>query len=251
LDEFFKIFLESETDYVTAVLKNIKKIFEYQISIENEEFFHSFIKNFESFANEIRQVKLWRIQSEALSAMELILEHLHKHGNNLTQMSTNSNLTNLNSDDFSTKIFNFIKNFINFDNYQIQTVAISLLTKNLKYSFNKEEIIKYSESAFFLEKSFYKRRLYLIFFHNCLKNFSIKYIKEIGILDNIFDFFQDTSINICHLISILPDFYPLINDMSDVKFKLLNKLTDLRKNEIYINDKEIKRVAYLILMIIT
>ena len=243
LDEFFLIFLESGSEYVTAVLQNIKKIFVFQISNENEEFFISLIKNFESFTNEIHKVKLWRIQSEALTAMELIIENLYKYVNNSTTLIIpNNNVANINSDDFSTKIFNFIKLFINFDNYQIQTVAISLLTKNLKFCMNKEEIIKYSESEFFVEKRFYKRRLYLIFFHNCLKIFSINYIKEIGMLENIFDFFEDTSINICHLISILPDFYPLINEMSNVKFKLLNKLSDLRKNEKYINDREINRV---------
>ena len=217
-----------------AVIKKFQKIFENQISNDNQEFFIAIVKNFDSFSNQICQVKTWRIQSEALNAIELILENLHKHGSHY--------LHTVNSEDFSKKILNFIKYFINYDNFQIQTDAVALLTKNLKFCKDKEEILKYTDSEFFLDKSFYRRRLYLIFFQNSLKVFSINYIKEIGLLENIFEFFDDTSINICHLISMLPDFYPLINDMNEIKFKLLNKLSELRKKETYADDKEINRV---------
>lgn len=233
LEEFIKIFREKESEYVIEVIKNFGKIFENQISIDNQEFFIAIVKNFDSFCNEICQVKSWRIQSIALNAFEIILENLHKNGSHYTV------------EDFSKKILNFIKYFIHSDNFQIQTDAIALLVKNLKFCKDKEEIIKYTESEFFLDKSFYKRRLYLIFFQHSLKVFSINYIKEIGLLNNIFEFFEDNSINICNLISMLPDFYPLINDINEIKFKLLNKMTDLRKKEIYANDKEINRVNRL------
>lgn len=247
IEELFNIFKEHQIEYITAVLKNLKRIFEYQISIDNDEFFLNFIKNFDTIQNELYQIKVWRLLSDALNAIELILENLHKYMN--SNLSTSSNVNNINNnnniaEDFSAKILNFIKFFINYDNYQIQTIAIGLLAKNLKYCRNKEEIIAYTKTEFFDVKSFYKRRLYIIFFHKLLKIFSINYLKEIGILENIFDFFDDTSINICQMISILPDFYPLISDMSDLRFKLLNKLSDLRKNEKYIGDKEINRVKY-------
>jgi hypothetical protein len=264
LNSFFNIFTkdrdtENENSILIGiVLKNLSKIMTSQINIENEEFFLNFANNFYNVTECIAEVKDWRIQKEALIGISTGLDQMHRYSTSITSggsflnsfniinTNSNSNSTSINlsqqnsNDDFSVKIFNFIKKFINSENYQIQIEIIRILAKDLKYCKNKEDILKYTESELFQSKSFYKRRLYFTFFETCLELFSIKYIKENGILENFFKFFEEdsSSIIICMLICIFPSIYPLINDDIELKFKFLNKVSDLKKST-KLTDKEI------------
>lgn len=116
----------------------------------------------------------------------------------------------------------------------------------IKYSKTQEELIKFFENEFFLNKNFYKRRLYFNFFDECNELFSMKFNVDYGILDNIIKFFDDNNLIITKLFQILPSFYPLILEHTRIKFIVLNKLEYFRKNIIsgVIKDSELIKVNY-------
>jgi hypothetical protein len=227
--KLFEIFEENNKTLLEIVWSNFSKIFISQMKCDNEEFFNKFLDIFSKFEECLNEVKDWRVMKNVLESLYFI-DYLFKSQN----------------DDFSNKYLNFIKKQSKSINFQIQNEAIRHYTKIFKYSKNKSDLLKYIDAEIFYSKCFYKRRLYFQFFFSCLELFSIKFIKEKGIIDNLLKFFDDNFLFLNKLLTILPTFFPLINDDTRLKFVVMNKLENLRKGTKIQKDKEIKIVSLLI-----
>jgi hypothetical protein len=231
LNNLFTNIESGEKNLNNTIFKNFNKIFIIQKNLENDEFFIAVINKFSKIEENFYKISDWRIQKEVISAFYNVFECFYKN------FST--------GEDFSQKLTNFLTKNIFSDNYQIQCEGLKLLSKKLKFCRNKEEVVKFTEFEILASKSFYKRRLYFTFFEFCLQIFSSKFLKEIGVMDNLFKFFDDKNlIHVSNLISILKNFYPIFNDDSRIKFKILTKVEDIAKNLSagLIKDKEIEIV---------
>jgi hypothetical protein len=232
LNILFSNFENWDKIITNLIFKNLNKIFLIQKKIENDEFFLAVITKFPKIEENFFKISDWRIQKDVIASFYNVFECFYKN------FST--------GEDFSQKLTNFITKNIFTDNYQIQTEALKLLSKKLKFCRNKDEVVKFTEYDILASKSFYKRRLYFIFFECCLEIFSSKFMKEIGIIDNLLKFFDDKNpIHISKLISIIKNFMPIFYDDSRIRFKITIKVEEIRKNINMgvLKDKEIEIVT--------
>jgi len=120
------------------------------------------------------------------------------------------------------------------ENFQIQRLALKLLTKVLRYatSFHiRVDILSRMMNSFLNSQSFYQRRLYFYFFDELLNLCSINYLKENKVLDNLNVLFNDTSaINKSILIKTLEKFYYLLKD-DNLKNTILTKINENRSSK--------------------
>jgi len=121
------------------------------------------------------------------------------------------------------------------ENFQIQRLALKLLTKVLRYatSFHiRVDILSHMMNSFLNSESFYQRRLYFYFFDELLNFFSMNYLKENMVLDNLNVLFNDTSaINKSILIKTLEKFYDLLKDDNVLKNTILTKINENRSSK--------------------
>lgn len=152
-----------------------------------------------------------------------------------------------NEEKFQEQYFNFIeKSFLN-ENLQIQIICLNIFTKFIKYNFfnKKDQIVNFLQKDYFSSNSYYKRRIYFIFFESCLDHLSLNCIKESKILDTFLQFLNSSNtLSVSKTLKLLPRFYPLIADDIRLKFNIMNKLEELRNNlkDNLIKDLELQKV---------
>lgn len=206
---------ENEKFYTKKIFKNLHRIFVLQKICDNKEFFNNVISNFKSFEEVYKDLDDWRVQQDALKAFNYTLEYFF-------------------TEEFTPCFISFLIQHLSKENYQLQNEITKIFAKLMKYFKVREEILKLINTELYNNKSFYKRRLYLTFFEACLEIFSIKFVTEMGILENFLKIFDESGNKNCIVlakaISILKDFYPLIDQDYRLKFILMNKLEVVRKN---------------------
>ncbi len=201
---------------------------------ENDDFFFNFIYKFNKFEELFFKITDWRIQTEVLNGLYNVVECFYKNFSS--------------GEEFSYKLVNFLKKIIQLENYPTQCEAVKLLSKEMRFNRNKIDIIKYTEIEFLNSKSFYTKRLYLVFALNSLKVFSSKYLKESNIFDNLIYLLNcGNYLIVSQIVRNLNHVYPLILDEERIKYKIMNKLDELRKNlsTNKINDSQLKIVNLL------
>lgn len=231
LTQFFSQIENGDSQITRVIFKNFNEIMQSMKSKENEEFFFNFISKFNKFEEQFFKISDWRIQNEVLNALYNVIECFYKNFSS--------------GEEFSSKLVNFLKKIIQLENYPTQCEALKLLSKEMRYNRNKVDIIKYTECEFLNSKSFYSKRLYLVFSLNCLKVFSSKYLKESNIFDNIIYLLNCVNYLIVgQIVCNLKFLYPLLLDEERIKYKIMNKLDELRKNlsTNKINDLQLKIV---------
>ena len=118
------------------------------------------------------------------------------------------------------------------DNLQIKTQALKLLVKILREAPKqlRDEIIKYTESEILNVKNFYVKRLYFIFFEECLEVFSFIFIKENKIFENIMRLLHENNeIMVNKFLKTLPKYYPYIYEDNKLKVIINNNVESCRK----------------------
>lgn len=130
-------------------------------------------------------------------------------------------------------------------NLQIATQAVRLLSIVLKYSrkCEKEDILRFIDKNLFDNESFYRRRVHPLFIEACSNHFSIQFMKENGIIDHFISTLSGNSIIACKGIALMAKIYPLIADDNRLRFMVMNKLEQLRKEG---TDLELKIVIHTI-----
>ena len=124
--------------------------------------------------------------------------------------------------------------------FYVQKKAIKLLIKALRVSnkATKTEVFKQIEMDFLNKKGFYSRRVFMEFVIELVDKFSIKFVENIGVLDNFFCFFNDkTSLNLI-AIKLLKKIVPFASEKCVTN--ILNIVTKL-SNELR-EGKELKNV---------
>jgi hypothetical protein len=105
------------------------------------------------------------------------------------------------------------------ENYEIQCQVVSVFVALLKYTRSHEEIIKVVNEEIY-EKNFYYKRVYLVFFEEAIRKYSIGYIVELGVLDKAVKLFDSGVLLTGKLITLLPDYY---TQLPDDKRKVVNE----------------------------
>ena len=216
---------------ITNIIKNFDKILPSLKT--NEEFFGSIIIKFDMFIEYFifSNNRDWTHAATFLKALikcEIIFENL----------------------DFLNKFYAFIMEFLKTSekdsnnlnkNFKILKLACKTLPYILKYS-NKntrDEILKFVEKEFVDSKSFYRRRYFFPFFKKCVKIFSITYLKENLLIENMKKFINDNCCFIRGLIMTLKLIVPLITEDIKLKNSIFSNLEEIKNST---KDAEIKKV---------
>jgi hypothetical protein len=91
--------------------------------------------------------------------------------------------------------------------------------------------------------SYFTKRLYLPFIEEMFEIFSINFLKEIGMIDNVMKIFNDSSVFIRKLLFYLQHIFLYIENDSKLKFTIFSKLEGVRKNSA--KDLELKNVKLI------
>lgn len=136
-------------------------------------------------------------------------------------------------EDFGTDLLNLSKTLINSDCYQVQSQAVKLLVKLLRYGNSKirNEVLIFSESLI-SSTNFFIRRLYFIFFEDAIIILSTNFIFENRIIDNVFKFLNDSCyLNIIRFFKFIPKFYYILSSEVKLKFLINSKMDMIRKSK--------------------
>ena len=193
--------------------------------INNEEFQNYFINKFDELANFITMQINWRLSIKFLDKIikiEILFEKFI----------------------FTSKLFGMVMKFLQDENANnlLKSSSMKTLVYILKFckKIEKEEILKFIEKEIVENKSFYKRRLYFMFFEEAIKIFSISTLINYHIIDYIFKFLNDNTVILAKVIKMMKYIYPLICNDVRLKFIINTKFENLKK---MVNlDMEIKKV---------
>ncbi|MCQ2818486.1 MAG: hypothetical protein MJ252_14555 [archaeon] len=117
--------------------------------------------------------------------------------------------------------------------YQIKSYLMEILANITKYSIKRQTYLNYVDKNFLYSNSFYERRLYIIFLKECFEVFSIKYLVDYKIWDNILILLSDkVSMISCSMIKIYNKYIYLLNHRyKEMNEEILKKIYNLKNRE--------------------
>ena len=150
------------------------------LNIKNEEFIIFILCKIDSYYRTMIHLKDWRIYIEMIKALE-----------NLPKYFLFNHIKYRNFSEISQKIFQFCKNILkNNLNIEIEKEITNLLVELMLYdSVCRGAVIEYMRTNFLENKSYFRRRIYLLFSDNIFEKFSFRFIKE-KLIELFFSFSQ-------------------------------------------------------------
>lgn len=152
-----------------------------------------------------------------------------------------------NLDKQAEKIFNIAKKLFINECFEIKIDSVKLLAKVCKSKIIWDDVMKYVDSTILNSKNFYVRRLYFYFFEELTKDFSYKFLKDKGQIDDLMKLINDNNQMLPKFLKLIKIFFPLVID-EKIKFLIYNKLEAVRKKiqNAEINDLEVIEVNLIL-----
>jgi len=219
--------------FIEIILNNIENIFEVISVKDNEDFF-------------------LRILNIIPKLDELVNYYINNNNNwrflrKITFIILSDNIYKLipNLDQHVIQIFNIAKNIFTNECYDIKIDSVKILAKICKSKLIWDDVMKFVETVMLNNKNYYNRRLYLYFFEELSKNFSYKFLKDKGQIDEFMKLITDNNQILPKFLRLIKIFFPLVID-DKIKFLIYNKLELVRKKiqNKEINDRELIEVNY-------
>ena len=166
------------SEFKEYYLKEINNIFKEMLLIKNDEFIIFILCKLESFYNIMININDWRLCIEMLKALENLPKYfLYNH-------SKYKNFSEIN-----IKIFVFCKDLLkNSINITIEQEITNLLAELMLYdSICRKDVIEYMRKNYLENKSYFRRRIYLLFSNSIFEKFSFKFIRDTLIYNDLFE----------------------------------------------------------------
>jgi len=165
-------------EFKESYLNEINYIFKEMLLIKNDEFIIFILCKFDSYFQIMTHLKDWRIFIEMLKAL-----------GNLPKYFLFNNSKYNNFSEINQKIFGFCKSLLrNSLNVEIEQEITNLLSELMLYdSVCRSDIVDLMKEKFLENKSYFRRRIYLLFCNSIFDKFSFKFIKSKSIFDDILE----------------------------------------------------------------
>ena len=159
-------------------LNEINNIFKEMLTIKNDEFIIFILCKFESYYKTMIHLKDWLLTIEMLKALENLPKYFLYNYNKYK-----------NFPEISTKIFGFCKNILkNNLNITIEQEVTNLLGDLMQYdSACRRDVVEYMRKNFLENKSYFRRRVYLLFSNSIFEKFSFKFIRDKLIYNDLYE----------------------------------------------------------------
>ena len=166
------------SEFNEIYLNEINNIFKEMLQIKNDEFIIFLLCKLDSYYKTMVNLYEWRYFIEMLKALQNLPKHfLYNH------------IKYKNISEINIKLFGFCKNILkNSTNITIEQEVTNLLGELMLYdSICREDVIEYMRKNFLENKSFFRRRIYLLFSNSIFEKFSFKFIRDKSIYNDLFE----------------------------------------------------------------
>ena len=165
-------------DFKKSYLVNINNIFKKMVEIKNDDFIYFIIGRINSFFELMLEIKDWRFFIKMIKSLEQLPKYLlfnyckYPHFN-----------------DINLKIFQFCQSiFKKNSNILIEQELTKLLCEIILYdNINRCDVLEYIKENFLNNKSFFRRRIYMLFSESAFEKFSVYLIREKDIIRDLND----------------------------------------------------------------
>ena len=166
------------SDFKEYYLKEINNIFKEMLQIKNDEFIIFLLCKFDSYYKTMINLYEWRYFIEMLKALQ-----------NLPKYFLYNHIRYKNISEINIKLFEFCKNMLkNSINITIEQEITNLLGELMLYdSICREDVIEYMRKYFLENKSYFRRRIYLLFSNSIFEKFSFKFMRDKLIYNDLFE----------------------------------------------------------------
>ena len=166
------------SDFKEYYLKEINNIFKEMLSINNEEFIIFILCKMDSYYKAMICLNDWRYFIEMLKALQ-----------NLPKYFLYNHAKYKNISEISIKIFGICKNLLkNSINITKEQEICNMLVELMLYDkICREDVVDYMRKNFLENKSFFRRRIYLLFNNTVFEKFSFKFIRDKLIYNDLFE----------------------------------------------------------------
>ena len=177
-DNEININLYNNTEFKEYYLNEINNIFKEMLLIKNDEFIIFILCKLDSYYKTMINVKDWRYFIEMLKALQNLPKYFLYNHNKYKNIS-----------EINIKIFGFCKNLLNnIINITIEQEITNLLGELMLYdSICREDVIDFMRKNFLENKSYFRRRIYLLFSNSIFEKFSFKFIRDKLIYNDLFE----------------------------------------------------------------
>ena len=168
----------NNTEFKEYYLNEINNIFKEMLLIKNDEFIIFILCKLDSYYKTMINVKDWRYFIEMLKALQNLPKYFLYNHNKYKNIS-----------EINIKIFSFCKNLLNnIINITIEQEITNLLGELMLYdSICREDVIDFMRKNFLENKSYFRRRIYLLFSNSIFEKFSFKFIRDKLIYNDLFE----------------------------------------------------------------
>ena len=166
------------SEFKEYYLNDINNLFKEMLSIKNDEFIIFLLCKFDSYYIAMTSLNDWRISLEMIKSLENLPKYFLYNHNRYKNFS-----------DVNKKTFEFCKNLLkNSINITIEQETTNLLVELMLYdSICRRDVIDYMRKEFLENKSFFRRRIFLLFNNNLFEKFSFKFIRDKLIYNDLFE----------------------------------------------------------------
>ena len=166
------------SEFKEYYLNDINNLFKEMLSIKNDEFIIFLLCKFDSYYIAMTSLNDWRLSVEMIKALENLPKYFLYNHNRYKNFS-----------DVNKKIFEFCQNLLkNSINITIEQETTNLLVELMLYdSICRKEVIPYMRKEFLENKSYFRRRIYLLFNNSLFEKFSFKFIRDNLIYNDLYE----------------------------------------------------------------
>ena len=170
--------LTYNSEFKEYYLNEINNIIKEMLLIKNDEFIIFILCKLESYFNVMNNLNDWRMGLEMLKAIE-----------NLPKYFLYNHIKYKNFSEINIKIFGFCKDLLkDSKNITIEQEITNLLGELILYdSICRRDVIEYMRKNFLENKSYFRRRIYLLFSNSIFERFSFKFIRDTLIYNDLFE----------------------------------------------------------------
>ena len=159
-------------------LNEINNIFKEMLNLKNDEFIIFILCKFDSYYKTMIHLKDWRLTIEMIKALEYLPKYFLYNNNKYKNFS-----------EVSTKLFGYCKSLLKTNiNISIEQEITNLLSELVQYdSVCRRDVIEYMRKNFLENKSYFRRRVYLLFCNSIFEKFSFKFIRDKLIYNDLYE----------------------------------------------------------------
>ena len=159
-------------------LNEINNIFKEMLNIKNDEFIIFILCKFDSYYKTMIHLNDWRLTIEMIKALENLPKYFLYNHNKYKNFS-----------EISIKLFGYCKSLLkNNLNITIEQEIANLLSELVQYdSTCRTDVVEYMRKNFLENKSYFRRRVYLLYSNSIFEKFSFKFIRDKLIYNDLYE----------------------------------------------------------------